>query len=335
VIFTDNHAKILACLTDECFHSGSELSAHLGLSRSAIWKYCQSFSTLGVEIITLKGKGYRLNRKLELLSADKIYHLLAPATKTHITTLKVYPQLSSTNDYLLKIMKTTPHSGAICFAESQTHGRGRQGRQWISPFGANIYLSFSWVFENGFASLSGLSLVIGLAVVRALNQLGIHDIGLKWPNDIYWNHQKLGGILIEISGESSGACTAVIGLGLNLYLPKTASHSIQQPWVDLEKIQADKPYSRHQLASALVTHLLPICASFQQKTFKHYTDEWQRYDCMQGKNVFVYRGEQCFQGTVIGVDEEGLFLLKNANGETQRFASGEISFQKKTNDFIN
>ena len=316
-------------MTDDCFHSGSELSAHVGLSRSAIWKYCQSFSDFGLEITTLKGKGYRLNRKLELLSADKIYNSLDQNTQSLISTLNVYPQLSSTNDYVLNAMKSESHSGCVCFAESQTQGRGRQGRQWISPFGANIYLSFSWVFENGFASLSGLSLVIGIAVVRALNQLGIQDVGLKWPNDIYWKHQKLGGILIEISGESSGACTAIVGLGLNLYLPPKEATTIDQPWVDLEKIHSNASYSRHELASVLIIQLLSVSASFEEKTFKQYVLEWQNYDCMKGREVSVYRGEQRFDGIVIGIDENGLFLLSDAKGKIQRFASGEVSFRKR------
>ncbi|MCK4494479.1 MAG: HTH domain-containing protein, partial [Methylococcales bacterium] len=144
MIFTDNHAKILTCLSDDRFYSGEELSTNLGLSRSAIWKYCQSFSNFGLEIISLKGKGYRLNRKLELLTHDKINHFLDPSTKALISNLDIYAQLSSTNDYLLQAMQIKNQSGHVCFAEFQTEGRGRQGRQWVSPFGSNIYLSFSW-----------------------------------------------------------------------------------------------------------------------------------------------------------------------------------------------
>ncbi|MCK5898605.1 MAG: bifunctional biotin--[acetyl-CoA-carboxylase] ligase/biotin operon repressor BirA [Methylococcales bacterium] len=328
MIFTENHAKILTCLTHDRFYSGEELSANLGLSRSAIWKYCQSFSDFGLEITALKGKGYRLNRKLELLEHDKIHQGLDQKTKALLSNLEIYPQISSTNDHLLKLMRLKNQSGHACFAEFQTKGRGRQGRQWISPFGANIYLSFSWVFDNGFASLAGLSLAIGVAVVRALNQLGIQDIGLKWPNDIYWQQQKLGGILIEISGESSGECTAIVGLGLNLYLPPEKTLNIDQPWTDLTKIRTDKTYSRNKIAALLLNHLLTISASFEEKTFHEYVSEWQTYDCMQGRKVSIYRGEQKFDGTVIGIDENGLLLLKDQHQKTIRFASGEISFRK-------
>ncbi|MCK5728418.1 MAG: bifunctional biotin--[acetyl-CoA-carboxylase] ligase/biotin operon repressor BirA [Methylococcales bacterium] len=320
---------MLTCLTEDRFYSGAELSTNLGLSRSAIWKYCQSFSDFGLEIIALKGKGYRLNRKLELLSYDNIHQHLTPATTALLSNLEIHPQLASTNDYLLKAMSVKNQSGHVCFAEFQTNGRGRQGRQWVSPFGANIYLSFSWIFKNGFGSLAGLSLAIGVAVVRALNQLGFNNIGLKWPNDIYWKQQKLGGVLIEISGESSGECTAIIGLGLNLYLPATKTLNIDQSWTDLEKIKTNQVYSRHKIAATLLNNLLTISASFEEKTFQAYAAEWQQYDCMQGREVSIYQGEQQFDGTVMGINENGLLLLKDTYGKISHFASGEVSFRKK------
>jgi len=330
VTFTNNHAKILTRLAEDRFYSSSELSADLGLSRSAIWKYLHSFSELGLEIIAMSGKGYRLKRKLELLSVAQIKKELNLEANCLLSTLEIHSQIASTNNYLLEAMKIKNQSGQVCLAESQTNGRGRQGRQWVSPFGSNIYLSLSWVFENGFASLSGLSLAIGVAVVRALTELGINDIGLKWPNDIYWQDKKLGGILIEISGESSGECTAIIGLGLNLYLPEKTTTTINQPWTDLDKITPKINYSRNALSSLLLNHLLPMLAAFETQTFKHYLSEWRSYDCMQGREVSIYRGQQQFDGIIIGIDDNGRLLLKETITNTVKtFASGEVSFRKK------
>ncbi|MDQ7089784.1 MAG: bifunctional biotin--[acetyl-CoA-carboxylase] ligase/biotin operon repressor BirA [Methylococcales bacterium] len=326
--FTDNHFKILTRLADDCFHSGSKLSAELGLSRSAIWKYCQSFSELGLEVNAVRGKGYRLNRSLDLLSAPQIKKNLTPAVLSSLSALDIYPQISSTNDYLLDAMKLSPQSGHVCFAESQTKGRGRRGRDWVSPFGSNIYLSLSWVFQQGFSSLSGLSLAIGVAIIRALTELGVDNMGLKWPNDIYWHDKKLGGILIEISGESSGECTAIIGLGLNLYLPEKETGLITQPWVDLEKIMPSMRYSRNGLSALLLNHLLPIVTDFETKTFKHYLTEWRDYDCMRGREVTIYRGKQQFEGTIVGIDDTGMLLLKELSGLITPFASGEVSFRQ-------
>ena len=327
--FNNNHAKILTRLTEDRFHSSSELSAELGLSRATIWKYLHSFSDLGLEIIALKGKGYRLKRKLELLSAAQIKKELKPEVEFLLSTLEIHSQIASTNNHLLDAMKIKNQSGQVCFAESQTDGRGRLGRQWVSPFGSNIYLSLSWVFENGFASLSGLSLAIGVAVVRALTELGINHIGLKWPNDIYWRDKKLGGILIEISGESSGECTAIIGLGLNLYLPEKTTATITQPWTDLDKITTQNNYSRNALSSLLLNHLLPVLATFETQTFKHYLSEWRSYDCMQGREVSIYRGQHQFDGIIVGIDDNGMLLLKETITHIiKTFASGEVSFRK-------
>ncbi len=329
VTFTNNHTKILTRLAEERFHSSSELSAGLGLSRSAIWKYLHSFSELGLEIIAVSGKGYRLKRRLELLSAAQIKKELKPEVELLLSALEIHSQITSTNNYLLEAMKIKNESGYACFAESQTNGRGRQGREWVSPFGSNIYLSLSWVFENGFASLSGLSLAIGVAVVRALTELGISNMGLKWPNDIYWQDKKLGGILIEISGESSGECTAIIGVGLNLYLSEKTTATITQPWIDLDKITPKNNYSRNALSSLLLNHLLPVLAEFENQTLQHYLSEWREYDCMQGRKVSIYRGQQQFDGVVAGIDHNGMLLLKEKLTNTiKTFASGEVSFRK-------
>ena len=231
MIFTEKHQKILNLLADGEFHSGTELSAALAVSRAAVWKYLHSLSELGLEINAVSGKGYRLEKALELLSAQQIKESLSLKTLSLLSKLEIHPQIQSTNTYLAECAKTV-QSGRVCFAESQTAGRGRRGRQWVSPFGSNLYLSILWQFDNGFAAISGLSLAIGVAVVRALSEIGINEIGLKWPNDIYWQHKKLGGILIEVSGESSGECHAIIGLGLNLYLPEKETTGITQPWTD-------------------------------------------------------------------------------------------------------
>ena len=115
----------------------------------------------------------------------------------------------------------------VCFAEHQSAGKGRRGRQWVSPFGSNIYMSILWRFQqDGIACTAGLSLAVGVAVIRALKTYGFNEVGLKWPNDIYCQGKKLGGILIEVSGEADGPCAVIIGLGLNLFLPEIQGQTI-------------------------------------------------------------------------------------------------------------
>ena len=188
-------------------------------------------------------------------------------------------------------------------------------------------MSMLWRFQQGgIASTAGLSLAIGVAVIRALKQLNINEVGLKWPNDIYSQGKKLGGILIEVSGEADGPCAAVIGLGLNLFLPGIQAQSITQAWTDLSKITGKTPLPRNKLAGTVLNQLLSITNCFEEVGIKTYLDEWSSYDCLKGYPATLYIGQQQIEGIVEGVDDNGLLLLKKPDGSIQAFASGEVSF---------
>ena len=327
VLISDKQKKILTLLADGEFHSGTELAEALGVSRSAICKQLKGLSELGLHHAAVSGKGYRLDRPLELLARDKISASLSGQNNALISTLEIHDTLNSTNSYLVEHSHTNAPSGFVCFAEHQTAGKGRRGRQWVSPYGSNIYLSILWRFQQGgIASTAGLSLAIGVAVIRALKQHNINDVGLKWPNDIYSQGKKLGGILIEVSGEADGPCAAVIGLGLNLFLPEAHAHSITQAWTDLTKISGENPFFRNQLAGTLLDHILSITNGFEAVGIKAYLDEWRRYDCLKGKLATLFIGQQEIEGIVEGIDDNGLLLIKKLDGAIHAFASGEVSF---------
>lgn len=328
LIFTDTQEKLLNLLADGHFHSGTLLATTLNISRSAVWKQLESLAEYGIEMTAVSGKGYKLNRPLELLSEARIKAALTPYADELLSGLEIYPQIDSTNRYLVERAQSAAKSGLVCFAESQTAGKGRRGRQWVSPFGSNIYLSILWQFQNDPASIAGLSLAVGVAVIRALRELGLTEIGLKWPNDIYWQEKKLGGILIEVSGEAGGSCSAVIGLGLNLYLPAKETATITQPWTDLEQILGTQTHSRNKIAGLLLNHLLPVIANFETNTLNHYLSEWRGCDVMLNKAVSIYIGNQRIDGIVMGIDDNGMLLLKNTAGEIKTFASGEVSFRQ-------
>jgi len=330
VQFPENKKKLIQLLADGNFHSGTELAEMLNISRSAIWKIINGLEESGVEIMAVTGKGYCLKRSLELFDKEIIDSYLSDESKTLISTIEIYDQIDSTNKYLNDLAHSNSDlSGIFCVAEQQLAGKGRRGREWVSPFGSNLYFSLLWRFDEGPASLSGLSLAIGVAVINALKQLGVDDVGLKWPNDIYSQEQKLGGILLEVSGESNGPCSAVIGLGLNMFLSDESAKSIEQDWTDLKRIQTDKPQiSRNQLLACLMNEMLQVSKDFTTKTFSAYTNQWREYDCMQGKQVDVFIGRQTISGIVKGIDDEGLLLLQDSSGKVSHYASGEVSFSK-------
>ncbi|MDD2723718.1 MAG: bifunctional biotin--[acetyl-CoA-carboxylase] ligase/biotin operon repressor BirA [Methylovulum sp.] len=323
---SDKQKAILKVLADGEFHSGTELADSLGVSRSAVWKQLAGLADLGLQHLAVRGKGYRLEKPLELLCQTEIFSRLNSSPQRILQGLEIHDQIDSTNAYLAQLAQLDSPSGTVCFAEHQTAGKGRRGRQWASPFGSNLYLSILWRFPQGYASTSGLSLAMGVAVIRALQEQQIHPVGLKWPNDIISSGKKLGGILIEVSGESEGPCTAVIGLGLNLFLPDAAAQGINQAWTDVSKIQPNRVVSRNQLAASLLNHALALLADFEMAGMKDYLQEWRQYDCLQGQAATLFVAGQPYQGIVQGIDENGLLLLQHPDGKVQAFASGEVSF---------
>lgn len=325
MFLSEMQKKVLQLLADGEFHSGSALSVELGVSRTAIWKQLSSLSDVGLELISVKGKGYRLTRPIELLDASTIRAQLSGQVNSLVSTLTVHDQLASTNTYLIEQAKMDGPSGSVCLAEYQSAGRGRRGRNWVSPFGCNIYLSVLWRFQEGPSAISGLSLAVGVAIVRALKAANIEVIGLKWPNDIYWQGHKLGGILVEVSGESNGPISVVTGIGLNLYMPEKQAQKIDQVWTDLEKV-SQTPVSRNHLTSLLLDHLLPVLNQFSVNGIQAYLDEWRSYDCLKDQNVTVFIGNEALTGIAEGIDDNGLFRLRGEDGKIKSFASGEISF---------
>lgn len=324
--FSDKQKQLLRLLADGQFHSGSVLAEQLTLSRSAVWKHTQAFNEAGIEVNAISGKGYRLECPLALLDAATIEAELSASVQSKGLDIEVLACCESTNTVLMADARQGAVAGKICLAEYQFAGKGRRGRQWVSSFGQNIILSILWRFELGTSAIAGLSLAVGVAVVRALKNQGISGIGLKWPNDIYWQDRKLGGILIEVVGETGGPCSVVVGLGLNGFLPLKTAAEINQAWVDLRHITGGAFLNRNRLSAALLNAIIPLLAEFETAHFAAYLDEWRQYDCMQGKAVTVLLHNQRINGIVKGINDEGLLLLQDGQGTVQAFASGEISF---------
>ena len=322
--FSKTRKKILTLLADGRCHSGVELSEQLNISRSAIWKQLNFFKELGLKFSAVSGKGYRLNQALELLDQQTILASLETTVAEQIKTLHIHDTLASTNSFLLEQAEA---SGAeICLAEYQSTGKGRRGRQWVSPFGSNIYLSVLWQYQQGPAAVSGLSLAAGVAVIRALVKTGYDGVGLKWPNDIYWQQKKLGGILVEVQGDAEGPCTVVVGIGINRALTAEDAVNIDQPWTDLEHINDRTDPTRNLLIAALINQLILIMANFETTGINTLADEWRSYDCMLGKHVTLSLGTNKITGVVRGIDNNGLINLQLADGKINAYASGEVTF---------
>ncbi len=319
--------RIIRQLADGRFHSGEALAQECGISRAAVWKQVRALKEwLGMNIHSVRGRGYRLERPLELLTMGAIDAAMTPQGRARLRKLELHHEIESTNGYLLQHSLNGSVSGHACFAERQTSGRGRRGRRWVSPYGANIYLSILWCFPGGPAQLGALSLAAGLTVVRALAEMGFEGIGLKWPNDILWNGRKLAGLLLEVAGEAAGPSRVVLGLGLNVALSAQDGDEIDQPWADLRTMAGGREPSRNQLAGQLLSVLLDTLARYEQEGFEPWLSDWPHYDLYHGKTVTISMGERRIEGIHRGIDPSGALLLER-QGEVTLFHGGEVSLR--------
>lgn len=328
---TDLDKTLLGRLADGRFHSGAELAETVGVTRATVWNRVRAMSeTLGLDVTALPGRGYRLASPLELLCEDHIRSGLHREVAPLMGECHLFHEIGSTNSHLLEMAAAQGiPEGTVCLAERQRAGRGRMGREWISPFGSNIYLSVFWRFDEP-SQLAGLSLAVGVAVIRALEANGCPGVRLKWPNDILWEFAKLGGILIEVAGEAHGSCTAVIGLGLNRVLPDAAASGIDQPWTDLGRATGRMPPPRNQLIAALLNELLPMLKGYPAKGLARYLPEWRRAHACQGQMATLHFGESAVEGRIVDVTDEGLLVLEcGGAGQHRTFASGDVRLRVK------
>lgn len=327
-----NASTLLAAISDGQIHSGEALGKILGVSRAAVWKQLQQVEKYGVTIETVKGQGYRVEGGLDLLDQRVIVNCLPEAARGLITELFLESVLPSTNQVLLdRVRENRPAHGVIYLAEMQTAGRGRRGRDWQSPFARNIYLSLAWKFEQGIAAVEGLSLAVGVAVLRALSTLGAAEVGLKWPNDLMVGEKKLGGVLVEIAGDVSGECHVIIGLGLNVNMPDSAATKIDQAWTDLTRIGVYRreKINRSILVGEILRQLLPMVAGFEKTGFAPMKNEWEAANIHLGQQVNIVTVAETVSGTALGVTDSGALRME-VRGKEQVFVGGEVSVRRTT-----
>ncbi len=315
--------QLIQLLADGAFHSGEFLGQRLGISRAAVWKQIRSLDELGLDVHAVRGRGYRLSSALELLDQAAIAYSIAPEFSACLDTFEVVKALDSTSDHLIhRALPVQPGRAHACLAEWQRAGRGRRGRQWVSPYGSNLYFSLAWGFDDVPGGLSGLSLAAGVAVIRALRATGIRGAGLKWPNDILLNGGKLAGILVDMVGESSGPCSVIIGAGVNMKMPSQVAGNISQRWSDLSTIENN--ISRNLLAAVLLNEMIRMLQEFSQQGLAPFLEEWRRFDVIAGQTVSLHTGQGTILGKVCGIDEHG-GLQVSSQGSTKSYHSGEIS----------
>ena len=308
---------LISILADGEFHSGEQLGERLGMSRAAINKHVQTLRDWGVDVFTVPGKGYSLPEPIQLLDQAFISGQIKQGQ------VAVLPVIDSTNQYLLDRIGTL-QSGDACVAEYQQAGRGRRGRKWFSPFGANLYLSMYWRLEQGPAAAIGLSLVIGIVMAEVLRDLGASQVRVKWPNDLYLQDRKLAGILVELTGKTGDAAQIVIGAGINLAMRQVESDVINQGWINLQ--EAGIAIDRNTLAARLINELRVALELFEQEGLAPYLSRWETLDNFINRPVKLIIGDKEIFGISRGIDTQGALLLEQ-DGAIKAWMGGEISLR--------
>lgn len=316
--------QTLRLLADGDFHSGETMARALGVTRSAVWYGIREITGAGFQVEKVHGRGYRLERAVSLLDAERIRR--DSGVQAAGITLEICDTVDSTNTQLMLRATQGARNGLALAAEAQTAGRGRRGRAWQSGIGSTLTFSLLWRFAQGARELAGLSLAVGVALARVLCAAGARDAQLKWPNDVVLPGGKLAGILIEMQGDVLGPSAAVIGIGINVRSDPRVLAAVDQPVADLETTTG-VPADRNQLLTLLLAELAAVLQQFTAGGFAPLREEWQALHAHQDQPVCLTLpdGRQV-TGHARGVADDGVLLLETAAG-VARHHSGEVSLR--------
>lgn len=317
---------LLLQLSHRAFQSGACLAAKCRVSRTAVWKAMGALTALGMPILHERKQGYRFAFPFEPLSREAIE--VALRQRGFSPRVEIFDLIDSTSTYLMDAARRGAPHGSVAMAEGQLKGRGRRGRQWISPLGENLYVSVLLRFQQAPAAVGVFSLVAGIALAEALSEQGLRGHGIKWPNDIWVSGRKLAGILPELHGEVDGPCALVLGFGVNVHMHALPQGNLDQPWTSLA-LEGVRLPDRNRLAVALLTHVLRAYERFCVAGFEAFRETWCRYDLLRGVEVSVSGLAQALSGRVQGLTPAGHLQLHTGN-ELIEVHSGEVSVRMQT-----
>lgn len=315
---------------DPRFVSGATLADEFKVTRSAVWKAVSQLRDLGTPIEAVTNHGYRIAIPTSPLQAQAVRALLEPGVNALLRNGECVGSVTSTNATLMERDPPPPGQFDFLTAEYQSAGRGRRGRSWLAPPGGAICLSWSWTFTGMARQIGALSLVVGVAALRALREHQVMDAGLKWPNDLVTPRGKLGGILIEMRSEAAGPVFVVVGIGINVSLGPRLREQVVAAGYQADDLNSPdrKPPSRSALVATVLNHGVTAMQQFARQGFTPLLEEYRAADTLRDVQVTVSGGSPGLaQGIARGVDEDGALRVEH-DGAIHRIMSGEVSVRK-------
>jgi len=315
---------LLRLLADGRFHSRERLSRALGFSRGGLGNLIRGIEALGLRVVKARGRGYRLAEALDLFEMDALAAGLKKVSPG--LCIEVLDECLSTNSVLAERAAAGAPHGMVLACEHQSAGRGRRGHSWVSVVGGSLAFSILWRFPRGAGALGGLSLAVAVGAAKALDRLGTQGVAVKWPNDLYCEEHKLGGILIESSGAVPGPSAVIVGVGINVRLGARALDRIGAPATDIASHSVAVP-SRTTVLVAVLESIAGVLAQFSREGFAPFREEWLQRHAWKGRRVALSQaGRRVAEGKVVGVAEDGALMLASVGG-IERFHSGELSLR--------
>jgi BirA family transcriptional regulator, biotin operon repressor / biotin---[acetyl-CoA-carboxylase] ligase len=307
--------------------SGADLSTQLGVSRAAIWARIQDLRSLGYEIEASPHSGYRLLNVPDLLHADDLLSRLGK-TKVIGRDIQVFEETTSTNDVIDKVARDGVKEGAVVFAESQTRGRGRLGRRWVSPSRKGLWFSVLLRPRLRPQDTTQLTVISATALRRALEaQTGL-KVEIKWPNDILLNNKKVAGILTELNAELDRVNYVILGIGVDVNLSAGEFPAELRKTATSLKVEAGVSISRPELAVAILRELDADYARLAAGQFAAVGDEWEAHCATLGREVVIRTGERQIRGRAESLGEEGALLLRTEHGRLERIVGGDVTLER-------
>ena len=321
-------AKILSALRQNPDGvSGAELAEQLGITRAAIWSRIEELRKVGYDIEAGPHFGYRLADEPDALLADD---LLARLGKTKIIgrDIHVFEQTTSTNDVVEKLARDSVREGVVVFAESQTRGRGRLGRKWVSPTRKGLWFSILLRPNLRPQETTQITVASATALRRAIVSETKLPVEIKWPNDILINGKKAAGILIEMNAELDRVRHVIPGIGIDVN-QDTSEFPVELRKIATSlKIESGTSISRPALATAILHELDRDYARICAGKFSEIADEWEEHCGTIGKEVTVQTGERKIRGRAESLDDDGSLVLRTEHGRLQRITGGDVTVEK-------
>ena len=323
-------AQILSALrgAGEDSVSGTELSQRLGISRAAIWARIEELRTLGYDIEASPHRGYRLRTVPDLLHADD---LLSRLGKTRVVgrDIRVFEKTTSTNDVVEKLARDGVKEGVVVFAESQTKGRGRLGRKWISPSRKGLWFSVLLRPELRPQSATQLTIMAATSLARAIRRQTSLVPAIKWPNDVLVGSKKVAGILTELQGELDRIKFIILGMGVDVNVALNEFPAEVRDLATSLRIETGASICRAELAVAILRELDDDYARIRSGEFEALADEWEERCSTIGQSVVIRVGDRQIRGCAESLDADGALLLRTQHGHLERIIGGDVTTLEK------